>query len=271
MDPYAPPLSDDHSTNPTGQGWDTIASPFAVSWSLFRHYFGLLLLCYAVVWMPLNLITAYADFYLIDEDDFQSSFRLQRMLGFWLGIIAEAAIISTVLDAWNGKRPKLGSGYANAFRSYGRMITTRFCWNLMVILGLLLLVVPGIWFIVRTLYIDAIAVAEKVHGPTAIRRSFELTRGRFGESFVVALLALAILLLTLMAFVIVYLPIVIMYEGESWLWVYEAVASLLFGLPMAYMHTLFACWYKKLASDELPTATSNDPWTLTPLPNSTVF
>ena len=73
-------------------------------------------------------------------------------------------------------------------------------------IGVLLLVIPGIYFLVRAIYADSIAVAENAHGPTAIRRSFELTRGRFGESFLIAMIVWSSYVLAAMAWCAIVIP-----------------------------------------------------------------
>ena len=58
-----------------------------------------------------------------------------------------------------------------------------------VALGLLLLVIPGIYLAVRWFFVPQAVVVENARGPAALRRSRELTSGTWWRTFGIILLA----------------------------------------------------------------------------------
>ncbi len=246
MDPYAPPSFDHSFANDSLDDWPADASPFSIAWMIIRKYFGLLVICYLIVWLPLELIMSYAEAFVIEADDVSATLRLQQSLGFWFGIIADGAIVATLIDAYSHSHPKISYSFALSWKRYGKIWTTRLCVGFIAVIGVLLLVIPGIYFLVRAIYADSIAVAENTHGPTAIRRSFELTRGRFGESFLIAVVVWSSYVLAAMAWCAIVIPAYIVLEEYTWLWIAEAIVALIFEIPIVYSHTLLYCWYRRL-------------------------
>ncbi len=246
LDPYRTPAEISTAPGPPPAFASGEAAPATIAWWVIQSQLGLFLVCYLLVWVPLELITCYLDQHVIDPDDIGTSFRVQQSVGFWFGIIADGAIIATAIAAFSKQGPTLSGSYAKSFRRYGKLWTTRFCVGLLAVLGLFLLVVPGVYFLVRAIYADVVAVTENVHGPTAIQRSFELTKGRFGETFLIALKIWGVYLLAFVAYSVLIIPTVIYLEEFRWFWLLDAAISQLFAAAVIYAHVLLYCWYRKL-------------------------
>ncbi|NNE00252.1 MAG: hypothetical protein HKN47_23275 [Pirellulaceae bacterium] len=253
-DPYRPPaemslvdgFSDDVPTAAM-QG----ASPHILALKILRKHFFVLLLCSLAIWLPLNLALSYLDQYFVDEDDLRTSLRMQQLFSWWFGILSTGAILSAVAGAYRGQTPTWGRSMAAGVRCWPRLWTTYFLYWTIGAFGLIAFIFPGIYFWVRAVYCDAIAVNEAVHGPTAVQRSFQITKGRFGDTFVVALVITGVYLVSAIAFTAILVAIVLLadpsfVESPSWYWIVEAFVVSLFSIATVYAQTFVFCWYQRM-------------------------
>src|SRR5439155_4315972 len=141
----------------------------------------------------LELLSSYMDYFVFGQDDFRKSFKFAQFLENFFGIIATAGVISIGYSSLSGGLPAFGSALSSGVGAWGRMWWTRFLSALALIVGLLLLVIPGIYLLVRLALVEPIVVCERVSGSTAMRRSFDLTRGRFWQVFRLGLALLGFL------------------------------------------------------------------------------
>jgi len=247
--PYQSPVttSQDHSRI---FGSLPVESPTVTAWLIFRSHFWALLICYLIVWVPTNLLVGYVDFHFIGPDDFGASFRLERAATYLIGILADGAIIAAVVCIYDRRSFGIGEMMIAGLVRWPKMWTTRFCVMIITFLGICLFVLPGVYFWVRTIYTDVIAVTENAHGPTAIRRSFDLTRGRFAEHLGKMLMICgAYVGLT----VAIFVPMVVVYlwlEESEWFWLFNAVASLVYGPVVIFVHVYLYCWCRQLDDEQ---------------------
>ncbi|MBK8475311.1 MAG: glycerophosphoryl diester phosphodiesterase membrane domain-containing protein [Opitutaceae bacterium] len=191
-----------------------------------------------VIWLPLDLLSSYMDFFVFDPEDFRRSFRFSQFLDNFVGIIATAGVISIGYSASLGSQPSFGSALSVGASSWGRMWWTRFLTGLAIIFGLLLLIIPGVYLFVRLALVEPVAVCERVSGPDALRRSFELTEGRFWQVFCLGLVLGGVMIA---AVVCVVLPSILIPAADHWL--IDAATSLLADLVGAYGTLCVLCAY----------------------------
>ncbi len=117
------------------------------------------------------------DYFVFGPDDFRKSFKFYQFLDNFVGIIATAGVISIGYTSCLGQRPSFRGAMSVGANSWGRMFWTRFLAALALVLGLVLLIIPGIYLLVRLALVEPVAVCERISGSTAMRRSFELTKG----------------------------------------------------------------------------------------------
>lgn len=119
-----------------------------------------------------------------------ASFIVPTILGATVvpALITALHVVSLLRIA-EGERPSVGEAFGLASDRAGAAIGTTVLYTLAVAVGLVLLIVPGIWLAVR-LYLGAqVAVVDKLGPVDALRRSFELTRDRWWQTFGRMLLA----------------------------------------------------------------------------------
>ncbi len=97
----------------------------------------------------------------------------------WLIFVSGAAQIATVRAAFDGKAVPLGKlirgslDVGRAARVFGAMVL----YGLLVMVGFILFILPGIYLLVRGIYIPYALVREDLGVIDAIRRSWALTKG----------------------------------------------------------------------------------------------
>jgi Uncharacterised protein family (UPF0259) len=130
------------------------------------------------VWLPATVVASYQDFFAGGERDVPRGLGVVLTTELLLGPLVAAAIIAALARIVRGIPVSYGEAMAHGLAAWPRLFVVRFVTGLIVVGGLLLLVVPGLVFLVRYAVVDPAAVLEGA-GPTkARRRSIELTSGQ---------------------------------------------------------------------------------------------
>jgi hypothetical protein len=93
--------------------------------------------------------------------------------------IATAACFKAVGDAYLGSRPNWRSSLSFAARRFHSVLWVTFLTTLVAGVGLILLIVPGIWLWFSFVAAVPVLLFEGIKGSGALRRSFRLVRGRW--------------------------------------------------------------------------------------------
>jgi hypothetical protein len=216
------------------------------SWQIYRQNFWVILAVVVVVWTPLELLSSYMDAFVFGEDDIRKSWKFAQFLENFFGIIATAGVIFIGLQAPTNSRATFGTSIAIGFKSWFRMWWTRFLFGLVVVIGLLLLVVPGIYLLVRLFLIEPIVVQERVSGLTAFRRSFTLTEGRF---WVLFRTGLTLLFIVIAIACLIVLPTAFIPILDHWL--IDAASQLACDVVMAYLAITLTTAYSILKNEQV--------------------
>ena len=215
------------------------------AWHLYRERFWVIALVVVTIWIPCNLIDSYFTYFIIDPDNIRASIKLTQFLENFFGIIATAGVTYIVLGQTDeGRKVGYGEALGIGFKAWGRMWITRFLFSIAVIFGLVLLVIPGVYLGVRFSFAESAVVAEGICGPAALRRSFELTRGRFWSIF--WLLVLTVLIL-LVPFVLLLLLFVLIPALDHW--VIDALLTLPFDVAAAFAAVVLTAGYRTLRTE----------------------
>lgn len=129
--------------------------------------------------------------------------RIERALDFWIGTLLKLAIIHLTYEISTGAYSTSGAAVRNAFRNYGSALLATFVYNVCVFVGLLLLVVPGLFLTVYWFFfLQAIVIHDK-SAWQALKHSGRLVTGRWW-SFFARLLLLHVLLLAIIGILAVF-------------------------------------------------------------------
>lgn len=171
--------------------------------SLFFSNAGLYAAIVCCFWGPINLASNWAYFTAPEEAEF-GVLRLTLIVGSvfdaWVGSAALAATRRLKL----GETPTFGQAMRDGFSCWGSMFATRLVVGILVGLGLIALVLPGVFLALRYAFAEAAVVAERVGTERAMKRSVSLTQGmrwRIAGVVVVSLLGVALVALA------VYVPL----------------------------------------------------------------
>ena len=212
------------------------------AWRIYTDHFIVIIAAVCVIWLPLELISSYMDFYVFAPDDLRSSFKLTQFFELFVGIIATAAVISIGATATKNGTPNFSKALTEALLAWPRMWWTSFLAGLAIAVGLLLFIVPGIYLSIRLCFANAIVVVERKAGFNAFRRSFELTEN---NSWYIFKLSCALILLFLLLFAVAIMPSLLFPTLDTW--IYDACVQLIFDAATAYMTLCFFCGYRGLS------------------------
>ncbi len=194
-DPYAPPSAG------LGEPSELIVPPGLGAKLLMalRLFFGQLPLFAAVVltvWIPLNLLIEFAIAQNPNAMDPLIMMRISSLAEMVFGPICSGAIVTALANRMGGR----STGYAEAMRAglhhWGRLLAARFVAGLIIGLGLLALIIPGLVLAVRFSLIDEVVVLEGQGSAGSRARSTQLTRGRRWSIFCGTVVAFGLMMLT---------------------------------------------------------------------------
>jgi uncharacterized membrane protein len=121
------------------------------------------------------------------------------------------------LKAARGDRLEIKDLFA-VFQNYWPAVLANLLVGLIIGIGIILLIVPGIIFACKLAFVPYLVVDRKMQTIDAIKKSWEMTRGHAGTVFLMGLLAVPIVLLGLICLVVGVIP--------AAMWIQTAFASL---------------------------------------------
>lgn len=110
------------------------------------------------------------------------------VLGSWIN----AALIHFVSQSYLGNSITAGAAMARGWSRFGGVLWTTILYTLTVMVGFLLLIIPGIYFTFWYLFCQQVTVVENMSGSEAMKRSRALMKGSMNTAFLL-LLVLGIL------------------------------------------------------------------------------
>ena len=172
----------------------TVGDVLGEAWDLYRRFFWRFVLTAAVVYVILDLVSAIVD---RAAHDTLASQLLWSALALALSVVGafwmQGALVEAVSDVRDGRiDTTIGELYARTRPRLPALIAAGIVAGLGIVLGLVFLIVPGLFLLTRWALIPAVIVIEKRRAGESFDRSWQLTHG-FGwtvfGSLVVAFLA----------------------------------------------------------------------------------
>lgn len=143
-------------------------------WSEFPNIATALLL----IWLPIEWVTSYQTYFVYGgavAAQVEINYRLMEM---FIGVISDGAIVSIVLASLLGNRTDPREAISISVSSRGRLAIGRVLAGLIILAGLILFIVPGLYCFAKLSFLDQIIINENRSSLQSIRRSFELTCGK---------------------------------------------------------------------------------------------
>ncbi len=117
-----------------------------------------------------------------------------------IGMIANLAILAAAIDPLNASLPKAFTFVQNNFIRY---IFVNAVYTIIVLLGFIALIIPGIYLSIALCFCIYISLVERLSAVDSVKRSYELVKGRWVDVFV------RLAFLTFIC-IVVYMPVVIL-------------------------------------------------------------
>lgn len=125
-------------------------------------------------------------------------FGISYVLGFAVISAITIAFVRVTFAAADGKKISVGESIAGSSSVFVRYIATSSSFSISMFIGLLLLLVPGVMFMVVFGFAPILVIDEKLNPIAAYKRSANLTKGTrfallyiYGAAFLLAFMALA--------------------------------------------------------------------------------
>ena len=173
--------------------------------ALLRNHFGLLVGITMVLYVPVQLVQALVTYILTPEmlDPASIARGLDDKVLILFGSISLVFVVVTVLFVWPltnaavlwavsrkylGQTASVGASLRAALGVLVSLVGAMILAGILIILGFLFLIIPGIYLSFRYWFISQVVVLENLRGGAALRRSGELMKGNYGTAFVLGLL-----------------------------------------------------------------------------------
>ena len=108
---------------------------------------------------------------------------ISAVLSTMAGLVATGAIFKALSNAYLSKAPKAGASLRFGFTRIHSLLWVSILIAIVVVVGLVLLIVPGIYLGVAFAVVIPALMLENHRGTAALRRSFRLVKGRWWPSF----------------------------------------------------------------------------------------
>lgn len=159
---------------------------------LLKNHFGLLMGISLCISVPFGLIVGFVSLSLMppipvnptaeDMQAYQQAAMSYMLPLMAMGLLSMAivyplttgAMIHAVASEYLGKPTTVGASIGKAFRLFLPLVVTSFLMFLIVYLGLIACIIPGVYFLVRYSLSSHAVVLEGKMGPSALKRSTEL-------------------------------------------------------------------------------------------------
>jgi Uncharacterised protein family (UPF0259) len=147
------------------------------------------------VWLPASILQTYLRLYVFpvggggDLAIAMKELQFTNLLEIAFGPLVAGSLFYATDQLHQGWPVTYGQSMRYGAKQSFRLLGARIAYGFIVLLGLLALIIPGIWMAVRFALIDPIVVLERLNGFEARDRSAELTQGIRWKIFGTTILA----------------------------------------------------------------------------------
>jgi hypothetical protein len=120
---------------------------------------------------------------LEELNQYLGGFAIGTLLQLLAVLLASAACFRAIAQAYLGDTPDWRASLSYAWHRAPSLLLITLLYGLGVLLGMLLLIVPGIWLYLAWAFAVPVLLVEGLRGRKALGRSFELVKGRWWRTF----------------------------------------------------------------------------------------
>lgn len=201
-----------------------VGRAYGFGWErMFKFFLDLFLITIivTVVWIPLGIIDS------LDGRETAAAAILQIFaLAYWFLLFnpIDYGAAFVFLKAVRGESLEVKDMFF-AFQHYWNVVLAELLATAIVVIGLFLLIVPGIIFACKLAFVKYLVLDKKLDPVEAVKESWRMTRGHSWKIFFIGLLAVPIAILGLILFFVGIIPAT-MWIRCSFASIYFAVSSM---------------------------------------------
>lgn len=158
----------------------TARAVLRATWIVARENYRPLTAITLIIGTPINLILMF--FPLPDDATLQEwgrYLRIQNFLELWIGTVRLLAVTHITVAGYARMRLSAREAFDRSSRGYGSAIWAQILYSLAIVLGLLLLVVPGVFIAVAWFFSSQAIVVHRLSGWQALMHSRAMVAGRW--------------------------------------------------------------------------------------------
>ena len=159
----------------------TISEVVKSSWEILKSQ----------IWILLGLLIGYTIVSLILTFVLSFSSTLSSIVSAIINIVFTLGYTRNIFQAMDGEEPQF-SAYGQESRKFVKAFAASFLCGVAVVIGLVLLILPGIYLALRLQFVIAIIVDEDAGIIESLQRSWDITKDDVLPLFLVALVAIGI-------------------------------------------------------------------------------
>jgi uncharacterized membrane protein len=214
----------------------TLGEILSEAFRIYKENAAKLLLIVAIIVVPLSFISAAGNRLLGEPKlhrvgttiEYSRSFGvtvaallIAAVIGVITWAILQAAMLRGAAQATIGDPVDVEASYRWGLRRFGSVLLLAILVGIVVVLGFILLIIPGIIFLVFLSVSEPALIVENRRGTEAMSRSWNLVRGHFWHALVVILVAAII--------TGVVQGILTAIGGDNWFvrWIFTAIAQII--------------------------------------------
>jgi len=176
-DPYAPPSATLGDLGPLSVPADLVGK-LGMALRLYFGQFPLISAVVLTVWIPLNLLIEFANTQNPNAADSRDLLRMSSLAELVFGPICSGAIVTALANRMGSRSTSYGEAFRAGLHHWGRLLAARFIAALIIFVGVLAFIIPGLILAARYSLIDEVVVLEGEGVSSSRARSTQLTRGR---------------------------------------------------------------------------------------------
>ena len=201
------------------------------------------------VWLPGSILLVYLRLYVFpgttggkEIQMFVQEYRVSNLIELAFGPLYVGAILHAASQLKQGLHPTYRQSMAYAATRSFKLLMTRIGTGLIVFVGLIALVIPGIVLLLRFALIDAIVVLAGLEGASARNLSVKLTKGKRWKILGTMILTFVGIALTIaLVSLCLYLPLSLTGQTENFViaLICECITNLLLALPVIILFLFY--------------------------------
>ena len=175
----------------------TVSGVYGHGWEITKRYFlelFILTIIVSAAWIPIGMASEPHGMHSAGR-----AFLKLFAFAYWLMIFTpiDFGVLYGFVKGARGQSPDVNDIF-KVTENYVHVVLTRLVVSVIVGIGLVALLIPGIYFACRLVLAPYLVVEEKLEVSAALRKSWDLTYGRAGTVFLMGLTAIPIAILGLL-------------------------------------------------------------------------